>query len=57
MSIGKHERPNKGATDVWLTPLEIIRQFGTFDLDPLPNKRAREEGERWCPKYVSTVWS
>lgn len=29
-----HERPNKGATDVWLTPLEIIKNLGPFDLDP-----------------------
>jgi hypothetical protein len=34
MSIGKHERPNKGATDIWLTPLEIIDALGPFDLDP-----------------------
>lgn len=32
--IGKHERPNKGATDVWLTPLSIIHALGAFDLDP-----------------------
>ena len=29
-----HETPNKGATDVWLTPLEIIHALGKFDLDP-----------------------
>lgn len=34
MSIGRHEKPNKGATDVWLTPLEIINALGPFDLDP-----------------------
>jgi hypothetical protein len=34
MSIGKHEKPNKGATDVWLTPLNWIQPLGIFDLDP-----------------------
>lgn len=32
--IGGHERPNKGETDVWLTPLHIINALGAFDLDP-----------------------
>lgn len=34
MGIGNHEKPNKGKTDVWLTPLEIVRSLGEFDLDP-----------------------
>jgi hypothetical protein len=34
MSISSHEKPNKGATDIWLTPLEIINKLGHFDLDP-----------------------
>lgn len=34
MGIGNHEKPGKGGTDVWLTPLEIIEKFGEFDLDP-----------------------
>lgn len=34
MSIGKHEVPNKGKTDIWLTPLKIIEALGAFDLDP-----------------------
>lgn len=30
-----HEKPNKGATDVWLTPLSIIEQLNQdFDVDP-----------------------
>ena len=28
------ERPNEGATNTWLTPPEIIRALGEFDLDP-----------------------
>ncbi len=34
MGIGSHEKPGKGATDIWLTPLEIIKALGEFDLDP-----------------------
>ena len=29
-----HEKPNKGETDVWLTPPSIIERLGPFDLDP-----------------------
>lgn len=32
--IGGHTKPIKGVTDVWLTPLEIIKALGEFDLDP-----------------------
>ena len=32
--IGSHTRPNDGATNEWLTPPEIIRALGPFDLDP-----------------------
>lgn len=32
--VCSHERPNKGLTDVWLTPLNIIQALGPFDLDP-----------------------
>lgn len=32
--IGEHERPVRGATDVWLTPLRVIEALGPFDLDP-----------------------
>lgn len=41
MSIGKHERPNRGETNVWLTPQNIIETLGPFDFDPCaaPNPR------------------
>ena len=46
MSIGGHEKPNKGSTDTWLTPFEIVSQLGEFDLDPcehlfMPKKLAK----------------
>jgi hypothetical protein len=34
MSLGSHQRPVRGATDVWLTPPHIIEDLGPFDLDP-----------------------
>lgn len=33
-SMGSHEAPHHGATDVWLTPPHIITALGAFDLDP-----------------------
>lgn len=32
--IGSHTRPSAGASDDWLTPPEIVRALGPFDLDP-----------------------
>jgi hypothetical protein len=32
--IGGHTSPNKGMTDSWITPKEIIQALGPFDLDP-----------------------
>lgn len=34
MSLSGHQRGYRGATDVWLTPPEIIAAVGPFDLDP-----------------------
>lgn len=36
MTIGKHEKPNKGETDTWLTPPWLLERLGNFDLDPCP---------------------
>lgn len=32
--IGSHTKPNRGTTDSWITPPELIRALGDFDLDP-----------------------
>lgn len=32
--IGGHHRGYRGASDVWLTPPEILAALGRFDLDP-----------------------
>lgn len=34
MTLSSHQRPHRGASDVWLTPPEIIEALGPFDLDP-----------------------
>lgn len=34
MSLASHEKPNKGATDTWLTPPDLIKLMGEFDTDP-----------------------
>jgi len=34
VAISSHERPNEGATNEWLTPPEIVKALGPFDLDP-----------------------
>src|SRR5574343_932072 len=36
--IGSHTRPNRGATNEWLTPPEIVEKLGPFDLDPCAPK-------------------
>lgn len=32
--VGGHQLPYRGASDDWLTPPDIIRDLGPFDLDP-----------------------
>lgn len=34
MSLSSHQRPVEGQTSVWLTPPEIVKALGPFDLDP-----------------------
>lgn len=34
LGIGGHARPNRGLTDDWITPPEIVGSLGSFDLDP-----------------------
>jgi hypothetical protein len=34
VSLSSHQKPRRGASDVWLTPPEIIAALGRFDLDP-----------------------
>ncbi|WP_426566398.1 DNA N-6-adenine-methyltransferase [Angustibacter sp. McL0619] len=34
MSLTSHQRPHHGATNVWLTPPDLLAALGPFDLDP-----------------------
>lgn len=34
MTLTSHQRPVRGASDVWLTPPHIVEAVGPFDLDP-----------------------
>ena len=33
-AMGGHHKPNRGASDRWLTPPDIVQALGPFDLDP-----------------------
>jgi len=56
MSIGGHERPNKGATDVWLTPLSIIQALGEFDLDPCGEPHHKTAKEIYTEAGLERTW-
>lgn len=56
MTIGKHERPNKGLTDVWLTPLEIVRSLGHFDLDPCGEAFHKTADAIYTEKGLENEW-
>lgn len=58
MGIGNHEKPNKGATDVWLTPLEIIRAFGFnyFDMDPCAHPTHKTAVNRFYQNGLEQEW-
>lgn len=42
MGIGSHTKPNRGESDRWITPPEILAALGTFDLDP-----CADESQPW----------
>jgi hypothetical protein len=45
-----HQRPNRGLTDDWLTPPELIKALGPFDLDPCASV-----GQPW--RTAKTMWT
>lgn len=66
MGMGDHEKPNKGATDNWLTPIEIVRALGPFNLDPcgqtnhrtahrILTEKSRRGPDDW-KKWEGRVW-
>lgn len=61
MVMSKHERPNKGETDVWLTPLWIPVFLGPFDLDPCAERghktaRVLRHSEGLDTPWFGRVW-
>lgn len=62
----QHQRPNKGATHVWLTPPHILSVLGPFDLDPCaaPSPRPWPTARRHielpedglASKWLGRVW-
>lgn len=36
MTFHRHEKPNKGKSDTWLTPKWLLDWLGPFDMDPCP---------------------
>jgi hypothetical protein len=63
--IGGHHRPHRGQTDEWLTPPEVLRSLGEFDLDPCsPDNRpwptAREhftaDDDGLSRRWFGRVW-
>lgn len=57
-SMGSHHRPNEGKSNDWLTPPEIIKAYGPFDLDPCasvdqPWKTAERQ---WTEHGLESPW-
>lgn len=48
VGMSGHSLPNRGESDVWLTPPSIIRRLGSFDLDPCaaPDPRPWDTAKR-----------
>lgn len=58
MSIGGHTRPGQGETQVWLTPPDLIRALGPFDLDPCPapDPKPWETADAYCVDGLTERW-
>ncbi len=52
----KHEKPNKGATDIWLTPLDLISPLGEFDLDPCGEIYHKTASTIYCENGLEKEW-
>lgn len=59
--MSSYEKPNKGKSDTWLTPLEIVNKLGEFDLDPCgfryhPTARNHFYENGLTKKWYGRVW-
>lgn len=39
MPIGSYQKPRRGISDRWISPPEVARELGPFDLDPCTDRR------------------
>ena len=46
--VNPHERPNKGETDEWVIPKEMIEELGPFDTDPCSPANAPWQNADLC---------
>lgn len=56
--IGGHHRGYEGGTNEWLTPPEIVRALGPFDLDPCApvNRPWGTAAEHWHENGLERAW-
>ena len=63
--IGSHTHPNKGSSNDWLTPPELLKDLGEFDLDPCaslgqPWKTAKKHytviGDGLSQPWAGRIW-
>ncbi len=63
--MGGHQLPNEGVTNVWLTPPEIVKALGPFDLDPCAmvdqpwrtaKKQFTAEDDGFTQEWKGRVW-
>lgn len=56
MGMCTHESPNKGLSDDWWTPLEIVQSLGVFDLDPCGNLKHKTATVIYEDKGIEQAW-
>ena len=56
MGMSNHEKPIKGQTDIWLTPLHIIKSLGVFDLDPCGEQFHKTANQIYTENGLSQSW-
>ena len=56
--IGGHHRPNEGKSNDWLTPPDLVRALGPFDLDPCASvgQPWRTAQEMWTERGLDRTW-
>ncbi len=57
-SMGSHHLPNRGKSDDWLTPPELVEALGPFDLDPCasPDQPWATASVQWVRDGLDSRW-